>query len=149
MHSVDCEQRAEACDWVAGVGFAKTGKGNLEVMCGLQRIRSQLKGALQGMPLLLGPSRKGFLGKITGKQASSKSTTSGLANRFLSVIGTTCAQYAAHLCPVYTLAEGLSCSRLPGKLTGDQPGNNSTGIHCKLCSPLLSCLLSTCGSVKA
>ena len=37
-------------------------------MSGLQRIRSQLKGAIQGMPLLLGPSRKGFLGKLTGKQ---------------------------------------------------------------------------------
>ncbi|DBA85065.1 TPA: hypothetical protein ACH3X2_005790 [Trebouxia sp. C0005] len=50
-----------------GVGFAKTGQGNLEVMCGLQQIRSQLKGCLQGMPLLLGPSRKGFLGKLTGR----------------------------------------------------------------------------------
>ena len=50
----------------AGVGFAKTGKGNLEVMCGLQRIRSQLKGSIHGMPMLLGPSRKGFLGKLTG-----------------------------------------------------------------------------------
>lgn len=50
-----------------GVGFAKTGQGNLEVMCGLQQIRSQLKGCLQGMPMLLGPSRKGFLGHLTGR----------------------------------------------------------------------------------
>ena len=49
-----------------GVGFAKTAQGNLEVMSGLQRIRSQLQAPLQGMPMLLGPSRKGFLGKLTG-----------------------------------------------------------------------------------
>ena len=65
-----------ACDSSAGVGFAKTGKGNLEVMSGLQRIRCQLQGAVQGMPLLLGPSRKGFLGKLTSKQPGSKSADS-------------------------------------------------------------------------
>lgn len=50
----------------AGIGFAKNMEGNLEMMSGLQRIRSQLKGSIQGMPMLLGPSRKGFLGKLTG-----------------------------------------------------------------------------------
>lgn len=50
----------------AGIGFAKNMQGNLEIISGLQRIRSQLKGSIQGMPMLLGPSRKGFLGKLTG-----------------------------------------------------------------------------------
>lgn len=50
----------------AGLGFAKNMSGNLDIMKGLHRIQSQLKGCLQGMPMLLGPSRKGFLGKLTG-----------------------------------------------------------------------------------
>lgn len=54
----------------AGIGFAKNLKGNLEIMGGLHRIRSQLQGAIQGMPMLLGPSRKGFLGKLTGSPAA-------------------------------------------------------------------------------
>ncbi|KAL3160985.1 hypothetical protein ABBQ38_009375 [Trebouxia sp. C0009 RCD-2024] len=49
-----------------GIGFAKHMRGNLEIMGGLQRIRSQMQGSLQGMPMLLGPSRKGFLGNLTG-----------------------------------------------------------------------------------
>lgn len=45
-------------------------EGNLETMSNLPRIRSQLKGSIQGMPMLLGPSRKGFLGKLTGNLAA-------------------------------------------------------------------------------
>ena len=54
----------------AGLGFAKDLKGNLDIIKGLHRIRSQLKGCLQGMPMLLGPSRKGFLGRLTGATVS-------------------------------------------------------------------------------
>ena len=36
-------------------------------MAGLARIRQQLAGPLHAAPLLVGPSRKGFLGKITGE----------------------------------------------------------------------------------
>lgn len=56
-------------DWprsYVGVGFAKTVTGNLELMCGLEKVRSQLQGPLHSMPMLVGPSRKGFLGKLTG-----------------------------------------------------------------------------------
>ena len=52
--------------WAAGIGFAKTGEGNCQLMAGLARIRQQLAGPLHAAPLLVGPSRKGFLGKITG-----------------------------------------------------------------------------------
>lgn len=55
-----------------GIGFAKTVKGNLEVMCGLEKVQSQLQGPLQGMPMLVGPSRKGFLGKLTGNSEHAK-----------------------------------------------------------------------------
>ena len=61
-------REAESC--FVGIGFAKNMRGNLEIIGGLQRIRSQMQGSLQGMPMLLGPSRKGFLGKLTGTSES-------------------------------------------------------------------------------
>jgi dihydropteroate synthase len=51
----------------AGLGFAKTSEGNFRLIAGLDRVRRQLHGPLQHAPMLVGPSRKGFLGKITGK----------------------------------------------------------------------------------
>lgn len=53
-------------DVFAGIGFAKTAEGNCQLIGGLDRVRAQLKGPLHNAPLLVGPSRKGFLGKITG-----------------------------------------------------------------------------------
>lgn len=50
----------------AGIGFAKTAEGNVALIGGLDRVRQQLDGPLHTMPLLVGPSRKGFLGKLTG-----------------------------------------------------------------------------------
>ena len=46
-----------------GIGFAKTLNGNLLLLKSLSTIRS----ALGDMPILLGTSRKGFIGKITGE----------------------------------------------------------------------------------
>lgn len=51
---------------VAGIGFAKTAEGNWQLIAGLDRVRAQLKGPFHNAPLLVGPSRKGFLGKVTG-----------------------------------------------------------------------------------
>ena len=50
----------------AGIGFAKTCDGSCALMGGLPRVRKQLRGALRGMPLLVGHSRKKFLGRLTG-----------------------------------------------------------------------------------
>ena len=36
------------------------------LIAGLQRVREQLEGPLHVMPMLVGPSRKGFLGRLTG-----------------------------------------------------------------------------------
>jgi hypothetical protein len=62
----------------AGIGFAKTGEGNCQLMAGLRRIRQQLAGPLHAAPLLVGPSRKGFLGRITGGWPCAPSTTKAL-----------------------------------------------------------------------
>ncbi len=42
-------------------------QGNLRLMTGLQQVQSRLRGAVAKQPLLAGPSRKGFLGKLTGQ----------------------------------------------------------------------------------
>jgi dihydropteroate synthase len=49
-----------------GIGFAKDGAGNLEI---LRRLR-ELTGL--GLPLLVGTSRKGFIGKILGRDAGER-----------------------------------------------------------------------------
>ena len=52
--------------WLAGIGFAKTQAGNCSLMGGMERVRSALQGPFRHLPILAGPSRKGFLGRLTG-----------------------------------------------------------------------------------
>ena len=51
-----------------GLGFAKTAQGSVELMAGLGRLGGLMEPPLRGLPLLVGPSRKGFLGQLTGRQ---------------------------------------------------------------------------------
>jgi 2-amino-4-hydroxy-6-hydroxymethyldihydropteridine diphosphokinase/dihydropteroate synthase len=47
-----------------GIGFAKTSRDNIEILRRLDELREWP--GLRGMPWLVGPSRKGFIGKVTG-----------------------------------------------------------------------------------
>ncbi len=47
-----------------GLGFAKTAEQNLEMVRNLEKFHAL------GRPVLLGPSRKSFLGKVTGKETA-------------------------------------------------------------------------------
>lgn len=47
-----------------GIGFAKDEVGNMKL---LKQTATTMRERLQGIPLLLGTSRKGFIGKITGE----------------------------------------------------------------------------------
>ena len=47
-----------------GIGFAKTGRQNLELLRRFGELRRYP--GLEGLPWLIGTSRKGFIGKITG-----------------------------------------------------------------------------------
>jgi dihydropteroate synthase len=49
-----------------GIGFGKTGSDNLRLLAGTDRFREL------GVPVLLGPSRKGFIGDILGTPASDR-----------------------------------------------------------------------------
>jgi dihydropteroate synthase len=48
-----------------GIGFAKTAEQNLELIASLERIQARL-----GRPVLLGPSRKSFIGTLLGGLAA-------------------------------------------------------------------------------
>ncbi len=50
-----------------GLGFAKTRAGSVELLARLQDMQHALEGIYGRMPLLVGPSRKGFLGALTGE----------------------------------------------------------------------------------
>jgi 2-amino-4-hydroxy-6-hydroxymethyldihydropteridine diphosphokinase/dihydropteroate synthase len=55
-----------------GIGFAKTGDQNLEILRRFNELR-EFPG-IQGMPWVVGVSRKGFIGKITGVQEARERT---------------------------------------------------------------------------
>ncbi|KAI8464202.1 MAG: Dihydropteroate synthase-like protein [Monoraphidium minutum] len=51
-----------------GLGFSKTQRQSAELLGKLGEMRRRLPGALGRMPLLVGPSRKRFIGSITGRE---------------------------------------------------------------------------------
>jgi dihydropteroate synthase len=53
--------RAEQLIWDPGLGFAKTTEQNLALLRGLGMLRAE------GFPLLVGPSRKRFIGAVLGE----------------------------------------------------------------------------------
>ncbi|KAM6481218.1 Dihydropteroate synthase [Trichoderma sp. SZMC 28011] len=53
-----------------GIGFAKTGAQNLELLRSLEELRAWP--GLQGLPWLVGTSRKSFIGKVTGVEEASQ-----------------------------------------------------------------------------
>jgi dihydropteroate synthase len=57
-----------------GLGFAKSGAHNLSLLAGLAEI------AALGMPVVVGASRKSFLGALTGRDAGERETATAAAN---------------------------------------------------------------------
>ena len=51
-----------------GLGFSKSAEGNIELIRHLGSIKGLMQGPLQRGPVLMGPSRKSFLGKILGRE---------------------------------------------------------------------------------
>ena len=61
-----CGVRPEQVMLDPGIGFGKTGKNNLELLRGLKHFK------VHARPLLLGVSRKSFIGKIVGGEAQER-----------------------------------------------------------------------------
>jgi len=52
-----------------GIGFSKSTDGNLDLISGIQKIRQAMESPFQNLPILMGPSRKKFLGDVTGRES--------------------------------------------------------------------------------
>ena len=70
-----------------GIGFAKDFDGNLQLLKHCGRLRQ----LVDDFPILLGPSRKGFIGKITGENVPSErdygTAAACLAGFVVTIIG--------------------------------------------------------------
>lgn len=75
--------RAGVCPWSIvldpGLGFAKDGKHNVELVRNLWRLREHVGGPWARQPLLVGPSRKRFLGELTGRAAADRDMATAAA----------------------------------------------------------------------
>lgn len=65
-----------------GIGFGKSFEQNLELI----RMLSSVKQELQGLPMLIGVSRKSFIGKILGDAPVSKRLSGTLAANALAIV---------------------------------------------------------------
>jgi 2-amino-4-hydroxy-6-hydroxymethyldihydropteridine diphosphokinase/dihydropteroate synthase len=52
-----------------GIGFSKSTDGNLSLIAGIQSMRQAMESPFQNLPILVGPSRKKFLGDVTGRES--------------------------------------------------------------------------------
>lgn len=73
-----------------GIGFSKNTEQNLEILSGLKRIRQEIAKkslAVAHGPLLIGPSRKRFLGEICNRPAASDRDPATIASITAGVLG--------------------------------------------------------------
>lgn len=73
-----------------GFGFAKTVKQNIDLLKDLpivRRVLSEASCTVAHGPLLIGPSRKGFLGKLTGRSKGEDRDAATIAAAVVGVIG--------------------------------------------------------------
>jgi dihydropteroate synthase len=81
-----------------GLGFAKTAGGNLQLIAGLPRLTASMRTPLRGLPLLAGPSRKGFLGRVTGREVAEERDAASAAAAAL------CVANGAHIVRAHNVA---------------------------------------------
>ena len=82
-----------------GIGFGKRHEDNLRILAGIPRL------ADLGFPLLIGLSRKSFLGKITGREVQDRLAASLGANVCAAITG-------AHILRVHDVAETVDVLRV-------------------------------------
>lgn len=73
-----------------GIGFSKNTEHNLDILMGLPNIRTELAGkslALSHAPMLIGPSRKRFLGDICARPAAAERDPATIAAVTAGVLG--------------------------------------------------------------
>ena len=86
-----------------GIGFGKTDEHNLALLNGISAL------AASGRPVLIGASRKGFIGRLTGKEANDRLAGSLAVAGFSILRG-------AHILRVHDVKESCDAARLVDKL---------------------------------
>jgi len=86
-----------------GIGFGKTVEHNVKLLAGLQQM------AALGRPVVIGVSRKSFIGKITGRDSDHR-----LAGSLAGAVWA--AMRGAHVWRVHDVAESVDAARMVGAL---------------------------------
>uniref|UniRef100_A0A803L7Q9 Pterin-binding domain-containing protein n=1 Tax=Chenopodium quinoa TaxID=63459 RepID=A0A803L7Q9_CHEQI len=92
-----------------GIGFSKNTNQNLELLTGLKRLRQVLAKkslALAHSPLLIGPSRKKFLGEICNRPAATDRDPATVASISAGVLG------SANIVRVHNVRDNLDAVKL-------------------------------------
>lgn len=70
-----------------GFGFAKDQRQNFEILKRLSELNKPESGSLSGMPILVGVSRKGFIGKTTNQPVAANRVYGTAAATAISILG--------------------------------------------------------------
>lgn len=91
-----------------GLGFAKTQQQNLELLQKMQQLREETEysSVLTNFPWLMGPSRKGFVGNITGVSEASKRSFGTAAAVTASIEG------GAEIVRIHDVSEMVQVSKM-------------------------------------
>lgn len=92
-----------------GIGFSKNTEGNLEILMGLKKIRKEIGRKSLGVsrsPLLIGPSRKRFLGEICGRDLAVKRDPATVAAVTCGVLG------GANIVRVHNVGDNVDAVKL-------------------------------------
>jgi dihydropteroate synthase len=90
-----------------GIGFGKTDEHNLALLNGIPVL------AASGRPVLIGASRKGFIGRLTGKEPAGRLTGSLAVAGFSILRG-------AHILRVHDVKESCDAARLMDRLRAQE-----------------------------
>ncbi|KAJ0775647.1 putative 2-amino-4-hydroxy-6-hydroxymethyldihydropteridine diphosphokinase [Helianthus annuus] len=116
----ECVRTAELCGVPAwrmildpGIGFSKKTEDNLDILMGLKRIRSEIGRKSLGVsraPLLIGPSRKRFLGEICGRASAVERDPGTVAAVTCAVLG------GANVVRVHNVGDNADAVKLCGAM---------------------------------
>jgi dihydropteroate synthase len=85
-----------------GIGFGKTAEQNIELLAGL----NQLADAFPDLPLIIGTSRKSFIGKLLGGAAAGERLHGTVASVVVSTL------HGAHIVRVHDVKEAVEALRI-------------------------------------
>ncbi|XP_031493007.1 folate synthesis bifunctional protein, mitochondrial-like isoform X1 [Nymphaea colorata] len=92
-----------------GIGFSKTVEQNLEILMGMQTIRKEIAHrslAISHAPMLIGPSRKSFLGKICDRSDATERDPATIASVTAGILA------GANIIRVHNVKDNLDAAKV-------------------------------------